>query len=131
VASCGTVCRGQIPGGNVTALDSAGSKRQGAPFSGGGIRSPSAIAIDSGNNVWVAYQASPFSSVTELSSVNYTPLSPPTGFSSDGSGGLTQPVGIAIDPSGNLWMPAGYGIYEIVGAAAPVKTPTMGPPQLP
>jgi len=40
---------------------------------------------------------------------------------------------VAIDSSGNAWAPnyRGNTITELVGIAAPVKTPFIGPPQLP
>ena len=126
---------GPVLGCNITQLDpDTGAK---IVSSTSGINQPSSVAVDSSNNVWVtSYQgAGPVASgggVTELSAVNHTPLSPPeTGFTDDGGGGLAHAVGIAIDPSGNVWIPADYGLFEIVGAAAPVKTPLLGPPQLP
>jgi hypothetical protein len=50
---------------------------------------------------------------------------------------------VAIDPSGNVWLtnnwktvaiqanPGGYQIVAFLGLAAPVKTPLIGPPELP
>jgi hypothetical protein len=46
---------------------------------------------------------------------------------------------VAIDSSGNVWVPniagnvllPGVGVTELVGVAAPVQTPFIGPPQLP
>jgi hypothetical protein len=40
---------------------------------------------------------------------------------------------VIIDSSGNVWVAntGNASITELVGAAAPVKTPLIGPPQLP
>jgi hypothetical protein len=53
---------------------------------------------------------------------------------------MLQPYAVAIDASGNLWMtnfsnetkyPSSNSITELIGMAAPVKTPVIGPPQAP
>ncbi len=45
---------------------------------------------------------------------------------------LQQPTGIAIDGSGNVWVPSlSQNVTEFVGLAVSVKTPAIGPPQLP
>ena len=61
-----------------------------------------------------------------------------TGYTSDA---LDRNTAVAIDPSGNVWLadnwkkapvlnnPGGNAIVVLVGAAAPVKTPLIGPPQ--
>ena len=61
-----------------------------------------------------------------------------TGYTSDA---LDRNTGVAIDPSGNVWLannwkkvpiqgnPGGNSIVAMVGAAAPVQTPVIGPPQ--
>jgi hypothetical protein len=40
---------------------------------------------------------------------------------------------VAIDSSGNVWVTneTGDSVTELIGVAAPVKTPLIGPPQLP
>jgi hypothetical protein len=74
-----------------TTLASAGG------YQGGGLSSPSAIAIDQLGNPWIANGTS---SLTELSPVG-SATSPSTGFS---GGGLRSPVkGLAIDGAGNAW----------------------------
>lgn len=68
-----------------------------------------------------------------------TPISPKrTGYSSNA---LVRNTGITIDPSGNVWLvnnwkeiplqrnPGGNSIVVMVGAAAPLKTPLIGPPR--
>ena len=61
-----------------------------------------------------------------------------TGYASES---LIRNTGIAIDPSGNVWLvnnwkdvplinnPGGNSIAVLIGAAAPVKTPLIGPPR--
>jgi hypothetical protein len=61
-----------------------------------------------------------------------------TGYASEA---LIRNTGIAIDPSGNVWLvnswknvplinnPGGNSIAVLIGAAAPVRTPLLGPPR--
>jgi hypothetical protein len=69
------------------------------------------------------------------------PLSPRGGFTSQAFQHLTS---AQIDSSGNVWVTnnmqtttpgAGYaggdGLVELIGLAAPVRTPLIGPPQRP
>jgi hypothetical protein len=66
------------------------------------------------------------------------PISPSTGYQSDA---LERMTAGAVDPSGNLWVtnnwkidvdafqnPGGNAVVILIGAAAPVKTPVIGPP---
>lgn len=65
-------------------------------------------------------------------------ISPPTGYTSDA---LQRNTTTAIDPSGNVWLtnnwklappkinPGGNSIVVIIGAAGPIQTPLIGPPQ--
>jgi hypothetical protein len=66
-------------------------------YTGGGLKGPSALAIDQASRVWVAnyYQA-----VTELSPQGQA-LSPTTGFT---GGGLNESYGLTIDNHGNVWV---------------------------
>jgi len=71
------------------------------------------------------------------------PISPPTGYVTDA---LDRVTGGGIDPSGNVWLlnnwkktgpfppvydanPGGNSFVIVPGAAAPVKTPLIGPPR--
>jgi hypothetical protein len=67
------------------------------------------------------------------------PISPDTGYRSDA---LERITGAEIDPSGNIWItsnwklgadpflnPFGNSIVVAIGAAGPLKTPLIGPPQ--
>lgn len=115
-------------------------------YRGGGISDPIWIAIDGAGNVWVydlagvptCGGATNFD-LSELDP-NGNPISPQVGYpiappTCGGSEPWTEspPDGLSIDPSGNIWL-ANVGndaLLEIVGAAAPVKTPLIGPAQSP
>ena len=74
---------------------------------GGGLASPTALGIDSQNNIWVANEAGPLSAFNPQG----TPLST-TGFGFyNGSPLITDVFGLAIDPSNNIWVTnqQGYG----------------------
>jgi DNA-binding beta-propeller fold protein YncE len=48
--------------------------------------------------------------------------------------GLGAPFAVAVDASGNLWVTNSNGANTVtvfIGLATPVKTPLLGPPQLP
>lgn len=94
---------------------------------------PQGIAIDGSGRVWVASYLG--NSITELAgSAASSPgqiLSPTAGYATDAT--LSEPFAVAIDASGNLWT-VNYlsnTLTEIVGLAAPVKTPQIGPVQSP
>ena len=121
------------------ALHSDGSATLvGTPYTGGGIKYPNGIAVDGAGNVWVAnYRGA---SITELQGAKAaqpgSAVSPAAGFGSDAS--LIVPYALAIDASGNVWVSnqgqntaKQFTVTEFLGAAAPVKTPLLGPPQLP
>jgi hypothetical protein len=67
----------------------------GITYTGGGLSSPNALAIDGNGSVWVTNS----NSVTKLDNSG-TALSPSTGYTN----GLSSPSGIAVDPSGNIWV---------------------------
>lgn len=97
------------------------------------INHPQGLAIDGAGHVWVANYRGP--SITELAgSASSSPgqiLSPTAGYAGDAK--LLEAYAIQVDASGNLWITnQGSSILtEIVGLAAPVKTPLIGPPQAP
>jgi hypothetical protein len=102
-------------------------------LSGGGLNHPDGIAVDGAGNIWVANHGG--NTITELQGVNGAspgePLSPVVGFGTDAN--LREPYGVAIDASGDVWI-SNFGlstITQLIGAASPVKTPLIGPPQLP
>lgn len=133
-------------GGSATLLSSDGVADPGSPFTGGGLKLPWGITVDGDDNVWVANFAG--QQVGELcgtqpkhcppGSATGDPIAPASGYGFDG---LTRNTGIAVDPSGNVWLvnnwlqvpfqtnPGGHEIVAFVGAAAPIRTPVIGPPQ--
>jgi len=99
-------------------------------YVGGGINMPNELAIDGAGNVWIINLGDVGAFTYPISELrpNGTPISPQTGYVIDDSY-LDTLKYMAIDPSGNIWITnAGVGmLLEIVGAAAPVKTPVIGP----
>jgi sugar lactone lactonase YvrE len=101
--------------------------------SSGSLQHPQGIAIDGSGHVWVTNILG--SSITELAgSAASSPgqvLSPNAGWAKDA--GLNHGWAVAIDASGNLWVVNYFTntLTEIVGLAAPVKTPEIGPVQSP
>jgi hypothetical protein len=99
----------------------------------GGLDGPTGVAIDGVGNVWVFNRPasgsvgglSAFVPTVSNGSATAVALSPATafGFQADG---VVGGDGIAIDSSGNLWIntTSGSFLYHVVGAAAPVVTPT-------
>jgi streptogramin lyase len=101
---------------------------------GGGVDHPQALAIDGGGRVWVGnFHAGTLSEFSGFNSaVPGTPLSPAGGLGTDAQ--LGSPFAISVDQSGNLWVTNSTGANTVtvfVGLASPVKTPLLGPPQLP
>ncbi len=100
---------------------------------GASLIRPQGIAIDGSGRVWVTNFRG--KSITELAgSADPSPgqiLSPPAGWAPDAAflGGYA----VAIDASGNLWITNFFTntLTEIVGLAAPVQTPQLGPVQAP
>ncbi|WHZ23875.1 MAG: hypothetical protein OJF47_002987 [Nitrospira sp.] len=128
----------------------------GSPFTGGGLTLPWGIAADGDDTVWVFnFGTAPVGTSTDIPTgisrfcgvatkkcpkgMNVgDPISPRTGYRSDA---LDRITGGQIDPSGNIWLtnnwkrdanpflnPFGNAIVIAIGAAAPIKTPLIGPP---
>ncbi len=135
-------------GGSLSLLAAGGRPvtQEGTAFTGGGLTIPWGIAVDGDDNAWVANFAS--KRVSEFcgmarrncrpGSKTGDPISPNrTGYAFDG---FTRLTAVEIDPSGNVWVannwkpipiqtnPGGYEVSVMVGAAAPLKTPLIGPP---
>jgi hypothetical protein len=85
---------------------------------GGGLYFPTALGIDSQNNIWVADEAGPLSAFNAQG----TPLSS-TGY---GAGAISQSYGLAIDTSNNIWVTNynGPGVSGSVTEFFGVNTPT-------
>jgi hypothetical protein len=136
ISSTGSSVAAETAGGTGVAIDNAGdvwSLNQSASsvaefsntggvissgYTGAGITTPTALALDGSGMVWVANSNS---TVSELTS---------TGAAVSGSGGYptttSTPTSLSLDASGNLWITnAGdNSLTEVIGAAAPVLTPT-------
>jgi hypothetical protein len=84
-------------------------------YTGSGIASPAALAIDPTGNVWVANTGSSAatSSVTELSHTG-TALSGANGYQ---TGGINLPTAIAIDTNGNAWIANGNSTLSEIGSS--------------
>jgi len=130
----------------------------GSPFTGGGITLPWGVTVDGDDTVWVLnFGVTPpgpnnnpslINGVSRLCGADTTrcppglatgdPISPSTGYQSNA---LQRMTAGAVDPSGNLWVtnnwkidvdpfqnPGGNAVVILIGAAAPLKTPQIGPP---
>jgi len=129
----------------------------GSPFTGGGLTIPWGIAADGNDTVWVFNFGAVAVGQTTTTATGISrfcgidtkecpqgmqvgePISPNgTGYQSDSLERITPGQ---IDPSGNIWLttnwktnpnpdlnPGGNSIVIVVGAAAPLKTPLIGPP---
>jgi sugar lactone lactonase YvrE len=92
----------------------------------GGVSAPSSVAIDGAGQVWVANGTN---SVTVLTNTG-TAVSPSAGYlaaTTNYPSVLSTPSSIAIDSTGSVWITnAGSStVTRILGAAAPVVTPTV------
>jgi sugar lactone lactonase YvrE len=91
----------------------------------GGLSSPTWVAVDGNNDVWVANTGNSFA----LSEFTHAGTAI-TGTSGYQSGNLNAPSSVALDGSGDVWVP-NFGtsgtnkntVTEIIGAATPVVTP--------
>ncbi|HVX20485.1 MAG TPA: NHL repeat-containing protein [Acidimicrobiales bacterium] len=149
IDSTGDVWVANLFGDSVVRIASDGAL-VGKPLRGRGIGGPWGIAVDGDDNIWVADFFK--KAVVELCGqqagacpkgiATGQPISPAsTGFTSAATQHLTD---VAIDQSGNVWAVnnfsagsplkhyvGGDGFIELVGQAAPVATPQVGPPRQP
>ena len=135
----GNVWSANYAGSSVSLVSNAGTVIS-SGLTGGGLDYPSSIAVDGSGTVWVAnYHGWSFTELSGAGSTSPgTALSPSTGFGSDAN--LVEPRAIAIDASGNVWtsnfatVPASGQLgtlTEFVGLATPVRTPLVGPAEIP
>ena len=88
-----------------------------AAFTGGGLASPAALALDGSANTWMANNTA--NSVTGLTAAGLS-LTSTTGLQKSATY-FAGSHGITVDAGGNLWVATGTStITEIVGAAVPV-----------
>lgn len=129
---------------SVVQLKPNGQPASGSPYKHESLYRAWGIAIDGKDRVWVGGFGRP--SIMELCGrqVSACPpgsktgslLSPAKGFT---NAAMQRMTAVAIDTSGNVWgahnysssepirdFVGGNGLYEIIGAAAPVKTPILG-----
>jgi len=129
ISDCGFACGGNQSGpGSVTALSPLGvALSPDAGFTGGGIDSPSAIAIDGSGNVWTTNYAR--NSASKLCGADPAacpatapnpgdPISPSTGFN---QGGIFLPEAIAFDQQGNGWISNLATITELNSQGVPLS----------
>ena len=133
-------------GDSVSQISVADGKVISPVYTGGGLTRPQGIAVDGAGTVWAlsirsaAGAANPTLAQFAGSAASSPGrvLSPASGWLADAN--MLQPYAVAIDASGNLWMtnfsnetkyPSSNSITELVGMAAPVKTPVIGSPRSP
>ncbi len=133
IDASGYVWAANYYGNSVSRIAAGGTVASGSPYTGATLTTPSAIAVDGAGSVWVGNFRGHL--LTELAgSGAATPgrvISPAAGWASDA--GLNQPFALAVDASGNVWVSnfAAGTVTELVGVAAPVKTPLIGPVRVP
>ena len=88
-------------------------------YTGGGLNSPTSIAIDESGNAWIT----DFQAVTELSNTGVA-LSPANGFV---PGNMLLGSTIAIDAAGNAWLPYGGGVANLSSAGSIIASTTNPP----
>ncbi len=86
----------------------------------GGLSSPTWVAIDGGNNVWLTNNGNSYA-LSEFAHSG-TAITTSTGYQ---SGNLNTPSWIAIDASGDVWVPnqGANSVTELIGVATPTVTP--------
>jgi HYDIN/CFA65/VesB-like, Ig-like domain len=112
-------------------LDSSGTLLSpSGGYTGGGLFSSTALALDAGGNVWVTNEYGGPTNTGSLSRFGPAgaPLSPATGYT---GGGLSAPNGLAIDGKGNVWIVnnsllngLGNSLSEFSSVGAPLSTAT-------
>jgi streptogramin lyase len=133
VDQAGNVWVANFRGNSISEVSSAGAVLLNGQ-TGGGVDHPQPVAIDGAGRVWVGnfHQSTVSEFAGSNSTTPGTPLSPAAGLGTDAQ--LGSPFALAIDASGNLWVTNSNGANTVtvfVGLAAPVKTPLLGPSQLP
>ncbi len=114
--------KGWAPLGGANDLAGVTASGSGALYgsSSQGLSTPTWIAIDGSNNLWVTNNGNSYA-LAEFNDSG-TVISPATGYQ---SGNLNTPSWIAIDASGDVWVPnkGANSVTELIGAATPTVTP--------
>ena len=86
----------------------------------GGLSSPSWVAIDGANNIWLTNNGNSYA-LSEFAHSG-TAITSSAGYQ---SGNLNTPSWIAIDASGDVWVPnkGANSVTELIGVATPTVTP--------
>jgi hypothetical protein len=147
IDSVGNLWVANLGSRSVTQIDSRGRITARSPIRVPSFSGPWATAVDGNDNVWVTSFVG--STLTQLCGRNRSHCPPgirtgdaisprATGFT---NGHLQHLTAVQIDQSGNVWVAnnwssispivGGDGLVEFIGAAAPVRTPLIGPPRRP
>ena len=104
----------------VTEFTSTGTADTVSGNAAAGVNKPASLAVDGLGLIWVANGNN---SVSVLSATG-TAVTPSTGYK---GGNISTPTGIIIDKSGSVWISnkGNNSVTKIIGAAAPVVTPTV------
>ena len=113
-------------GNTVTAINNDGSLFGNFAPTGSNFNLPTGVAIDSSGRVWVTNNGGDTVTALNNGGTLFANFAPP-------GSNFSGPNFVAIDSAGNVWVTNGTGnsVTALIGAAAPVKTPLIGPPQLP
>jgi hypothetical protein len=102
----------------------AGSSSVTSSWTGGGMDGPFKLAVDGGNNIWIANANT--NTVSGFNSNGNGSWLATNGFSTSAPGGLGCVVA-APDPSGNLWSANSDGsVTQLLGLATPTAAPLYG-----
>lgn len=125
IDSTGQVWVTNVGNNTVTALNNDGTLFGSFAPPGSNFNFPNWLAIDSRGRAWIANAEGVLTALNNDGTL-FGNFAPP-------GSNFNGPFGVAIDSSGNVWV-TNYGnntVTELVGVAGPVKTPFIGPPQLP
>jgi hypothetical protein len=122
------------PSGGATLFGGSGGSGSGGGFGGfgpeagpgsgslgsGGLSSPTWVAIDGANNIWIANNGNSYA-LSEFTNSG-SAISGSAGYQ---GGNLDNPSFLAIDSAGNVWIPnkSANSVTEIIGVSTPTVTP--------
>lgn len=116
-------------GNSISEISSAGVVLSNGGFTSSNLDGPDGIAIDGAGTVWIcSYHGASLTELAGATAANPgSAVSPAGGLGADAA--LLEAYSIVIDASGNLWV-SNYGsntLTQLIGLAAPVRTPQIGP----